>query len=215
MLQNDITEKLEKHYTQRFIEKGATPQGVFHNGPESQLLRFIQLLKILGSETSFSLLDYGCGYGALLELLKTLPVDVAYTGYDVSDAMIQEARQRYSMFKDAVFTSKEEDLGLYDYAVESGVFNICLDTPRDEWQGYVLHAMDKMARVTKKGFALNMMTSYKDPGYMHPGHYYVDPRFMLDYCITHFSRRVALLHDYELYEFTLLVRKDENESWIT
>jgi len=37
--------------------------------------------------------------------------------------------------------------------------------------------------------------------------YYADPCFIFDYCKRNFSRNVALLHDYELYEFTIIVRK--------
>ena len=38
--------------------------------------------------------------------------------------------------------------------------------------------------------------------------YYGDPLFYFDYSKRHFSRNVALLHDYDLYEFTLLIKKD-------
>ena len=37
--------------------------------------------------------------------------------------------------------------------------------------------------------------------------YYADPCALFDYCKRSFSRNVALLHDYEIYDFTLLVRK--------
>jgi hypothetical protein len=36
--------------------------------------------------------------------------------------------------------------------------------------------------------------------------YYADPLFFFEHCRQRFSRRVALLHDYPLYEFTILVR---------
>jgi hypothetical protein len=37
--------------------------------------------------------------------------------------------------------------------------------------------------------------------------YYADPRVLFDHCKTRYSKNVALLHDYGLYEFTILVRK--------
>jgi hypothetical protein len=36
--------------------------------------------------------------------------------------------------------------------------------------------------------------------------YYADPAFYVDQCLSRFSRHVTLLHDYPLYEFTVLVR---------
>jgi hypothetical protein len=37
--------------------------------------------------------------------------------------------------------------------------------------------------------------------------YYADPARLFDHCKTRFARNVTLLHDYGLYEFTMLVRK--------
>ena len=37
--------------------------------------------------------------------------------------------------------------------------------------------------------------------------YYADPMYLFDYCKRHFAKDVALLHDYSLYDFTLIVRK--------
>ena len=51
------------------------------------------------------------------------------------------------------------------------------------------------------------VTSYSDPEFMRPDLYYADPRFLFDYCKRKLSRHVALLHDYGLYEFTVLVRQ--------
>jgi hypothetical protein len=38
--------------------------------------------------------------------------------------------------------------------------------------------------------------------------YYGDPCFLFDYCKRHFSKNIVLLHDYNLYDFTLIERKD-------
>ena len=42
---------------------------------------------------------------------------------------------------------------------------------------------------------------------MRPDLYYPDPGAVFDRCMRRYSRHVALLHDYGLYEFTILVRK--------
>ncbi|HAW53355.1 MAG TPA: SAM-dependent methyltransferase, partial [Flavobacteriales bacterium] len=47
-----------------------------------------------------------------------------------------------------------------------------------------------------------------DPDRKRPDLYYGDPCFFFDYCKRNFSRNVALLHDYNLYDFTILVRKE-------
>jgi hypothetical protein len=59
----------------------------------------------------------------------------------------------------------------------------------------------------KRGFAFNMLTSYSDADRMRSDLHYGDPCRFFDYCKRTYSKQVALLHDYGLYEFTVLVRK--------
>ena len=94
-----------------------------------------------------------------------------------------------------------------DYAVASGIMNVKLETPVEEWEAYVRATRDSMDAHSEKGFAFNCLTSYSDKEYMRDDLYYADPALYFDYCKRKFSRNVALLHDYELYEFTILVRK--------
>jgi hypothetical protein len=55
-----------------------------------------------------------------------------------------------------------------------------------------------------------MLTKYSDAERMagRPDLFYGDPLFFFDFCKRNFSRNVALLHDYGLYDFTIIVRKD-------
>jgi hypothetical protein len=93
-----------------------------------------------------------------------------------------------------------------DYTVASGIFNVKLDISADEWAHYVLRTVDTIAKLSRKGFAFNALTKYSDADRMRPDLYYADPFLLFDYCKTKISRFVSLLHDYPLYEFTVLVR---------
>ena len=53
----------------------------------------------------------------------------------------------------------------------------------------------------------NLLTKYSDKEFMQSYLYYADPCALFDLCKRRYSRHVALLHDYGLYEFTILVRK--------
>jgi len=55
-------------------------------------------------------------------------------------------------------------------------------------------------RVSRKGFASNFLTKYSDLEKVRPHLYYADPLFLFDYCKRNFSRNVALLNDYDLYD---------------
>jgi hypothetical protein len=58
-----------------------------------------------------------------------------------------------------------------------------------------------------RGMAFNFLTKYSDAEFMRPDLYYADPCFFFDYCKKNFSKNVALLHDYKIYDFTILIRK--------
>ena len=57
-----------------------------------------------------------------------------------------------------------------------------------------------------------MLTGYSDADKMVPELHYADPCAMFDWCKRELSRHVALLHDYGLWEFTILVRLEGGGS---
>ena len=79
----------------------------------------------------------------------------------------------------------------------------------DEWNEYVVDTIASFNTLAVKGFAFNLLTKYSDKGYRKNNLFYADPLYFFDYCKMNFSRNIALLHDYSLYEFTILVRKDK------
>ena len=210
MSRRDLLSKVGSYYTSALDRHGATPRGVDWSSEESQRLRFDQLAKIWerrGSET-VSLIDYGCGYGALVPYLRERGVPFVYTGLDISPAMVAAARQLHGG-ADAAFVGSEAELPAADYAVASGIFNVKLDMPEEDWLEYMLETIERLDRLASRGFAFNVLSLYSDPERRRPDLFYADPLFLFDHCKTRFSREVALLHDYPLYEFTLLVRKTE------
>jgi hypothetical protein len=76
----------------------------------------------------------------------------------------------------------------------------------DEWRDYMLATIADLAALGRRGFAFNALTAYSDADRQRPDLYYADPLAVVDHCRRTFSRFVALLHDYPLYEFTVLVR---------
>jgi len=203
---------VERYYTEKLRAHGPTHRGADWSSAESQALRFDQLLKICERTAGVpvSINDYGCGYGALAEHLQAHGGgEDDYCGFDVSTAMIEEAGRLHQGRPRCRFVSESRLLPVADYTVASGIFNVKLETTDDAWRGHVLATLDILDQKSRRGFAFNMLTAYSDPERMRvrPDLYYADPHFFFDHCRTRYSRRVALLHDYPLYELTLLVRK--------
>lgn len=200
-------EKVKNYFTDKLNEHGATHKGVDYNSTESQEARFFQLLKVIDASQRYSLLDFGSGYGGMYDYLVRLGHDVHYVGYDIAEPMIVRGRELHPNNPDCLFSSDLNEIPVLDYAVVSGTFNMKLDAENEAWTQVVLDALRQMHAHTSKGMAFNMLTSYSDADRMRPDLYYGDPLFFFDYCKRHFSKNVALLHDYTLYDFTILVRK--------
>jgi SAM-dependent methyltransferase len=204
---HDLLTQVAEYYTAKLAQHGEEPRGVDWNGAESQFLRFEQLCKIIAANHPFSMNDLGCGYGALVDHLHPRYSSFEYHGTDVSAAMIAAARRRYLGREGATFSVGMEPPAVADYAVASGIFNVRQDRRDDEWLDYLHSGLDMLHRTSRRGFAFNCLTSYSDPDCMRSDLYYADPCALFDRCKRLYSRQVALLHDYGLYEFTILVRK--------
>lgn len=205
-----IRARVAAYYTERVRTHGETARGVDWNSAGSQRLRFGELLRILpppdGREVT--ILEYGCGYGALVDVLDERGQPFRYVGYDISEEMVRRARRLHDR-PDCGFTAHAAELEPADYVVASGVLNVKLATPEPEWREHVARVLDELDDLSVKGFAFNALTSYSDADKMRDDLFYADPCATFDHCKRTFSPRVALLHDYPLYEFTVLVRKDD------
>jgi len=206
---DSILSRKREHYDQEIQRHGCTATGVGWNSRESQEMRFRQLLKVADLTIPFSINDFGCGYGALVGYLEKEADPFQYCGFDISPEMIREAKELYGQTKGVSFVGRESELSPADYTVASGIFNGMFETPVPEWEAYILETLATLDALSQKGFAFNLLTRYSDQELMRSDLYYADPAFLFDHCKTKFSRFVTLLHDYPLYEFTILVRKSD------
>lgn len=204
-----ILQQVNQYYSQKIRQFGLTPQGVDWNGEESQYCRFYELMRVVSDEPAdahFTLLDYGCGYGGMIDFLIPIYSDrIKYHGLDISEAMIEAARERNGNV--GTFKTSLEQTEKFDYVVASGIFNVKQDRSCQEWEDYVFSTINDMHIRSTKGFAFNILTSYSDKEFMKDYLYYAKPEELFAYCKKNFSRKIALLHDYPLYEFTVIVKK--------
>jgi SAM-dependent methyltransferase len=201
-------DQVKTYFDKHIQEYGASPQGSDWNGEESQNIRFDQILKVIGNNTSFSILDYGCGYGALADYLEIKGFNVEYYGFDILEAAIEVARKAHQGKTRHTFTFDKASLPVCDYTVSSGIFNFRGENSFEAWTEHMLAALHEFNSLSRLGFSSNFLTKYSDADRMRDNLYYADPLFLFDYCKRNFAKNVALLHDYQLYDFTIIVRKD-------
>ena len=202
--------KYKAYFTEKIETHGADPKGVDYNGFEAQEIRFDQLIKVINSSAAVSIIDYGCGYGALFDFLQKKNLQFTYYGFDMIEKMAVAGKDAHKDFVNVRFFHSESDLMVADYLVAGSIFNNKFEANNDEWQNMISATLQRMNALCSKGFAFNMLTKYSDEDRMalRPDLFFGDPLFFFDFCKRNFSRNVALLHDYGIYDFTILVRKD-------
>jgi SAM-dependent methyltransferase len=198
---------VRNYFEERLDAHGTSARGADWNSDAAQEARFDQLLKVLDPAAPFSILDYGCGTGALADYLARKGFQAEYVGYDIVEKAIEAARVHHSGKPGRTFTAQEGELPVCDYVLASGIFNFRADTSFEDWTKYVVSVLERFDKLSRRGFASNFLTKYSDAERMRADLYYADPCYLFDYCKRNFSKNVALLHDYTLYDFTLLVRK--------
>jgi SAM-dependent methyltransferase len=203
-----VLEPVAAYYSKRVRDHGPIPAGVDWNGAQGQLLRFDVLLGVADETAPFSIDDYGCGYGALFDHLSDrLGTRADYLGMDISEDMITRARSSHPGHE-ARFVHGAASSRVADYAVASGIFNVMLKASPEDWLKHVEDCLDGMNARCRFGFSFNCLSSYSDAAFRKDYLYYGDPLHYFDLCKRRFSRNVALIHDYGLFEFTVIVRKE-------
>ncbi len=207
----DNTE-IKSYFNKKIKEHGPNPEGLGWNGVDAQKIRLEQIIKVIppSIQSNFTINHLGCGYGFLYEeLLANNFFHFKYRGYDISEEMIKAAKVNNTRHKDLDFLLIEDssEMLLSDFTVSSGIFNVKMNFSDEKWYSYIIQTLKNMNKKSEHGFSFNMLTSYSDKEYMRDDLYYGDSCHFFDFCKKNFSKNVSLLHDYNLYDFTIIVRK--------
>src|SRR5688572_10104367 len=104
-----LRDQARRYYDSKLAEHGPSAKGVDWNSEASQELRFAALLRLLEGEADASVLDYGCGYGALAVYLRRHGYIGPYAGFDVSERMVAVAHEG-SAVERCTFSSHRSEL---------------------------------------------------------------------------------------------------------
>lgn len=193
-------------YTESLAKHGASAKGVGWGDTESHQIRLEKMAAVLDdTDGPMTINDLGCGYGALYTYLRERGAEIPlYRGYDISAPMLDEARRSIGDNPVELHLSSELDQAA-DFSFASGIFNVRQQCDEEAWLAHILATLDNMNERSSRGFAFNLLTKYVD--WCEPWLFYGDPLFFFDHCRRKYSRRVSLLHDYPLWEWTMLVKK--------
>jgi len=209
MIRNStIKDFVSDYYAGKIKEHGCTPKGVDWKDEASQNLRFDVLYKLFAHDPDASVIDLGCGYGAFLQYIRSKGHRGKYIGLDICPDMLSLAKSGFASDNNALFLDKLNDGDVHDYVVSSGIFNVKEAIAETAWMDYIRDTLEWKNAHARHGFSFNSLTSYADEDRKIPRLFYANSLELFDLCKKSYSRHVSLLHDYGLYEFTIIVRKN-------
>lgn len=203
----DILARSIETYNKAADQYGVSSKAVLWNDQQTQYLRFYELVRHLDlNDANKSLLDIGCGNGELYKFLNFLGFRGSYTGFDINDKLLAQARDRFHEIDvKNVDIMTEEPRQPYHYVVMSGLLNANVGQSAD----WVFRFVKRMFSLCGDVAVFNMISTHvtrKDETM-----FYMDPAGMLTFCIENLSKRVSLAHHNLPFNYTVAVFR--NETW--
>ena len=165
----------------------------------NQQLRF-DVINYMVDLTGKSVLDVGCGDGALFHYLKNQAIDCDYTGIDLSPKMIQRAQSRFPGLnvRTKDFFSESNN---FDVVICSGALSMI---PNDDALLFLQTAMSHLFEIAQQHLVVNLLTDFYPSNSSLFQRYHPNDVLALCFKLTPY---VTLNHSYLPNDFTVHLSK--------
>lgn len=188
-----------KHHTELY-QKFGRHKSSLGDPREHYNIRF-KIMTEIGELNNLKILDVGCGWGDFLTYLNNKGINTKYTGVDINPIFIEICKSNH---KNANFferdIEKEKFNEKFDY-----VFGIGITSLIGSYDA-VKKLITEMLRISKKGIAINFMSTYVDFQKKESSHFSPEKIFSIS---KKLSRRVVIRHDYLPFEFCVYIYKND------
>ena len=211
MTDQEISRLLHDHYRRQFIAHGATSQGVDWGDKEwaARLRQEVMLNVRIGDARPASILDVGCGYGSLADVIRQNNIPLEYTGIDIVEEMVVAGVNRHPECRFIHGDVLDADLGMYDYVVCNGILTQKMSASTLEMNRFAQELIKRLFSLCRIGIAFNLMSTYVN--FQKDNLYYRNPAEVIAWCMSELSPRVRLDSTYQLwYEYTVYLYKPEH-----
>lgn len=212
---NSISKILQEHYQNTYKQFGANSKGVDWGDKEwAAFLRQNKMLdvipqKSIKSSKILTLLDVGCGYGFLAEIIKDKGFNINYTGIDVVPEMITDAQKRNPEFNFICGDFLDIKIPHFDFVICNGILTQKTNVSTLEMNKYCQDMIRKMFDLCNIGIAFNTMSTYVN--FQKENLFYKNPSELMAWCMSEISSAIKIDCAYELwYEYTVYIYKQNN-----
>ncbi|MDC1004968.1 methyltransferase domain-containing protein [Opitutales bacterium] len=202
----EISKKLQDHYRKTFIKHGTTSKGVDWGDNEwitkQRQAKMLEVINQVKDESKVSLLDVGCGYGALADLVHERNLNISYTGIDLVDEMVSAAQKRHPKFNFISGDIMNLKLEKYDYVTCNGILTQKLNTSNLAMNHFAQVLIKKIFNICRNGVAFNIMSTFVN--FQENNLYYRNPSELMAWCMSEVTPRIRFDSTYEpWYEYTI------------
>jgi len=185
-----LEHKINNSYTNRLLKYGNNPQGLFWKNSFTQIHRFELIITALNKYYNlkkFTICDIGCGYGKFLEFLisKLNKSAFQYQGCDLNRRLIDYCTKNYSN-KNSCFFKRSSPIGIVDFTVMSGTFNLSVTEDINIWEKYILKNLNTIWKQTNKIMAFNLL--HQNEKKIVGNLYFTDKNWIKDICEQNFGK---------------------------
>lgn len=192
------TKQMSAYFKPLVTENKGTHRAVDWGSETSQYKRF-EILCALGDVRNASLLDVGCGTGALVNYLNKIGYQGQYLGIDILPEMIDAAREAFPNNQfEAISIDTLPESYQPDYIVESGIF-----TRAD--QSWLEHTVQSMFTRCTRGVAFNVLSAWGDH-LIENDEFCADPMKLVEFA-RKLTPYLVVRHDYMPHDVTLYLYK--------
>lgn len=176
-----------------------SPHALSWSDRKSQILRFEVLSQEFDLEGS-SILDVGCGLGDFWEYLNERYQHITYTGIDITEALVEQACEKYPEGRFLTRDVFDIPNDSYDYVFASGIFAYNLPDCERKY----LEIIRKMYDTCRRGIGFNMLNY----DYHEIDEFFMafDPEDMRRK-VNALGGKTKLVQDYLPQDFTIFISK--------
>ncbi|MBK7311188.1 MAG: class I SAM-dependent methyltransferase [Sphingobacteriaceae bacterium] len=202
----DQYKKINNTFFEKLITNSNDDHSAVGQSSLSHKKRFDTMLKV-GHLQDSTLLDIGCGLGSFYDFLNQCQLNTTYTGFDISEKMIQKAKKQHPqiaerfILKDILEDKVDSN---FDYIVSVGPLNLFLDEKTN--YDITLNLMEKMFKHANKGFAFSMTSALSRK--KNNDTFYYDAKMIISH-LEKYCNNYRLDHSYLPHDFTIFGYKDD------
>lgn len=160
------------------------------------------------NKKDYTLLDFGCGAGHLLEFIMRNNINkFSYTGLDISEKFIDLCRNKFqkTSFLCMDLMATPYQLSNFDYIIMNGVFTEKRELSFNQMWDYFKDMLRLIFRNCDMGLAFNVMSKHVD--WERNDLFHLPHDLLADFLTKEISRNFIIRNDYGLYEYTVYVYK--------